>query len=294
VVSIELFGIVVPIAVALVAILLVAIAAGTVGSLLGLGGGLFLVPALVVFFHADFHLVVATSLVSVIATSSGAASAQMEGGFTNLRLAMFLETATSAGGLAGAVVSVTLLANHSNVLIALFVPVVVVAGISMYLRRGVDSRDDVPADRWAERFRLSGEEPDASGGPSHAYRTIGTRPGLAFAGLAGVASGLLGIGGGLFKVPAMNAVMNVPIRVAGATSTFMIGVTATASAIVYLFAGDVVLFLTVPAAIGTLIGSRVGSALRPRASAPWLKEMFALMLGIAAASMIAQLFGALP
>ena len=293
-VTVELLGTAVPVAVALLVIVVVAIAAGAVGSMLGLGGGLFLVPALVVLFHADIHLVVATSLVSVIATSSGAASTQVESGYTNLRLAMFLETATSVGGLAGAVLSVTILANHGNVLIAIFIPVVVVAGLSMYVRRRVDTRENVAPDAWADRLRLSGEAPDVLGGAPHPYRATGAAPGLAVAGVAGIASGLLGIGGGLFKVPAMNSIMNIPIRVAGATSTFMIGVTAAASAIVYLIAGDVLLVLTVPAAIGTLLGSRLGSGLRSRASAPWLKAMFAAMLGVAAVSMFAQLVGVLP
>lgn len=289
-----LFGAAIPLLVAIGLLLLSAAAAGALGSLLGIGGGVVLVPVFVLVFGLDIHIVIAASLVSVIATSTGAASTEMEEGFTNLRLGMFLEVATSAGSLAGAIVAVTVLASRGQFLILAFVPVVLAAAVVMYLQRRTDVRPDLPADRLAAYLDLGGECPDPEHGGVIRYSATHTGTGLAVSGLAGVASGLLGLGGGLFKVPAMSAVMNVPIRVAGATSTFMIGVTAAAAALVYLVAGDVALLVAGPAAIGTILGSRGGAALRHRVSAPWLKQAFVVVLIVAAVSMLAQATGALP
>ncbi|HEV2165405.1 MAG TPA: sulfite exporter TauE/SafE family protein [Thermoplasmata archaeon] len=236
-------------------LLLVSFAAGMIGALMGVGGGLFLVPALILLFGVDVHVAVAASLVSVVATTTGAASTRLGEGFVNLRLGMFLETATALGGLAGAAVSVTLLAQHGNVLIFALIPVILVAAVLMSMGRPRVQNAARPPDRLADRLRLSGVYVDPSSGEREEYRVRGTTYGLGFASLAGVASGLLGIGGGIFKVPAMNAFMNVPLRVASATSTLMIGVTASAGALVYLFAGDVALTLVAPVAIAVLLGS---------------------------------------
>ncbi|MCI4335958.1 MAG: sulfite exporter TauE/SafE family protein [Thermoplasmata archaeon] len=292
--TLALAGYAVPIAVAIALLFVVAIAAGTLGSLLGLGGGLVLVPALVLLFNIEIHLAVAASLVSVIATSTGAASVQVESGFTNPRLGMFLETATAVGGLAGAILAVTILATHGQIVIAAFVPVVLGAAFYMYAQRGRDVDPDPPHDRLADRLQLGGRYPDPDGGGTRSYRITGTALGLTISGLAGVASGLLGIGGGLFKVPAMNSIMNTPMRVAGATSTFMIGVTAAAGALVYLFAGDVGLLITAPTAVGTILGSQIGSELRPRATTPFLKDVFVVVLLVAAASMLGEVLGVFP
>ncbi len=289
-----LLGAAVPWLLLLAVLLLAAGAAGTLGSLLGLGGGVVLVPVLVLVFGLDIHLAVAASLVSVIATSTGAASTQVEGGFTDVRLGMFLEVATAAGGLAGALAAVTVFAARGSVLILTFVPVVLAGAVYMIAGRSVDVRPELGSDRLARRFRLRGECPDPEHGGSLRYEATRTGPGLAVSALAGVASGLLGIGGGIFKVPAMNAVMNVPMRVASATSTFMIGVTASAAAVVYLFAGDVALFVAAPAAVGAVLGSRAGSHLRIRVSPGALKAGFAVVLIGAAASMLGQGLGVFP
>ncbi|HYK93714.1 MAG TPA: sulfite exporter TauE/SafE family protein [Thermoplasmata archaeon] len=288
------FGAPVPLLLSLLLLLVFAAAAGALGSLLGIGGGVVLVPLFFLVFGLDIHVVIAASLVSVIATSTGAASTEMEEGFTNLRLGMFLEVATSVGGLVGAVIAVTVLASRGQLLILVFVPVVLVAAAAMYVQRRTDVRPDVPPDRISRYLDLSGECPDPERGTVVHYAATRTGTGLVVSAFAGVAAGLLGLGGGLFKVPAMSAVMNVPIRVAGATSTFMIGVTAAAAGLVYLIAGDVSLLVAGPAAIGTVLGSRAGAGLRHRASAPWLKEAFVVVLVVAAASMLAQATGVLP
>ncbi|HEV2518996.1 MAG TPA: sulfite exporter TauE/SafE family protein [Thermoplasmata archaeon] len=240
-------------------LLVVAFAAGAIGSLMGVGGGLFLVPALILLFGVDVHVAVAASLIGVVATTTGAAISRIGEGMVNLRLGMFLETATVAGGLLGAIVSVTLLAARSTVLIFVLIPVILLAAVLMSMGRPRTANQRRPPDQLADRLRLGGVYVDPSTGEREEYRVRGSTIGLTFAALAGVASGLLGIGGGIFKVPAMNAFMNVPLRVASATSTLMIGVTATAGAFVYLFAGYIAFPLVTPIALAVLAGSYVST-----------------------------------
>ncbi|MCI4320917.1 MAG: sulfite exporter TauE/SafE family protein [Thermoplasmata archaeon] len=278
---------------ALLLLLAVAFAAGAVGAALGTGGGLFLVPALVLLFDVDIHLAVAASLISVIATSSASASFGVESGLTNVRLAMFLETGTAIGGLAGAIIAVTVLAAHSNVLAFVFVPVVLLAALLMASSRDRDIDPDPPPDALARRLRLEGEYIGPATGIHRSYRVTHTRLGLVFAGLAGIASGLLGIGGGIFKVPAMNGAMNVPLRVATATSTFMIGVTAAAGALVYLFAGDVVLALVAPVVLAVFVGTIVGRRFGHTAPISRLKLLFIAVLVVSAFLMVARGVGVL-
>lgn len=279
---------------ALLALVLIAFAAGTLGAALGTGGGLFLVPALVLLFGVDIHIAIAASIVSVIATSSAAASNDVQSGLTNVRLAMFLETATALGGLMGAIVAVTVLANRSNLLAFAFVPVVLVGAALMLSGRDRDTVPDPPEDRLARRLRLDGEYVGPVTGVRRQYRVTGTSVGLGFAGLAGIASGLLGLGGGTFKVPAMNALMNVPLRVATATSTFMIGVTAAAGALVYLFAGDVVLAIVAPVVLAVFFGTVLGRRYGHSAPVARLKVLFAAVLVVASLLMVARGVGALP
>jgi uncharacterized protein len=279
--------------VALLVLIIVAFAAGSVGAALGVGGGLFLVPALVVLFGFDIHIAIAASIVSVIATSSAAASTDVRSGLTNIRLGMFLETGTAVGGLAGAVIAVTLLANQSNVLVFVFVPVILIAAGLMLWSRDRDTVAEPRPDPLARRLRLDGEYVGPMTGIRRSYKVTGTTPGLVFAFLAGIASGLLGIGGGIFKVPAMNTVMNVPLRVATATSTFMIGVTAAAGALVYLFAGDVVLAVAAPVILAVFAGTVVGRRYGQSAPVARLKLLFIGLLVVAALLMVARGVGAL-
>ena len=280
-----------PPVVVLLVLVAVSILAGILGSLLGLGGGLVLVPALVLLFGVDVHLAIAASLVSVIATSCGTAASQVEEGLTDLRVGMFLEIATSIGGLAGALVAVTVLASHDQVLLLAFIPVILLAAVLMFRGRQSHISAHPLPDRWAERFRLHGSFYNERRGEWVSYQVTGTRNGLALAGLAGVGAGLLGIGGGIFNVPAMNAFMNVPIRVATATSTFMIGVTAAAGAMIYLFAGDVSLVIAAPVCVGVLVGTQVGIRYQWRTSSSLLKMVFVIVLLAAAILMGAQGLG---
>lgn len=274
-------------------LMLIAFAAGIIGVMLGIGGGLILVPALFLLFSVDIRVAIASSLLTVVATSIAAAGANVESGLTNLRLGMFLETATVVGGLVGALVSIVVLTGHEDVLVYLFVPVIVYSAFIMFRQRHFDVVPNPAPDALARHLKLDGEYPDPQGGGSQPYRVTGTRIGLFFGFLAGVASGLLGIGGGVFKVPAMSGFMNVPIRVASATSNFMIGVTAASGALVYLFAGEVSFALTAAVVIGVLVGGLVGVRLAPHASILGLRSAFVVVLAAAAVSMLLQATGIL-
>ncbi|MCI4350474.1 MAG: sulfite exporter TauE/SafE family protein [Thermoplasmata archaeon] len=280
-----------PTLLAILALLLLACAAGAVGSLLGLGGGTFLVPGLVLLFGFDFHIAVAASLVSIVANSLGASARSVEEGMTDLRVGMFLETATAVGGLAGAALAVTVLASRPDVLTLAFIPAVLAASVVMFRTRAKDSDPTVVPDRVATRLRLGGTYYDEHLQRTVTYPVHRTGAGLALSGLAGFSSGLLGIGGGVFKVPAMNAVMNVPIRVAGSTSMFMIGLTATAGGLVYLLVGDVILPLAGTVVLGVLVGSYLGGRIQTSTPAPRLKAVFAAVLVIAALLMALRVFG---
>lgn len=268
--------------------------AGLVGALMGLGGGLFLVPVMIVLFRVDAQTAIVASLVSVIATSSGSAAAYVREGLSDLRIAMFLEVATVVGGIAGAVVSVAFLSGRSQLLTLIFVPIVIVSAVLMYRTRAVDVRPDPPHDAWADRLKLHTRYFDAVHNDWIDFRVTGTKVGLVVSGFAGIVSGLLGVGGGMFYVPGMNALMNVPVRVATATSNFMIGVTATAGALVYLLFGHLAVGLAGPVVVGILCGSLIGARLHRTAPAGALKTLFVPILGLAALTLLLRGIGVIP
>ena len=269
----------------------VALGAGFVGSLIGLGGGVFIVPTLVLVFGLDIHYAIAASLLAVVANSAASGSLYVEQGLTDLRVGMFLETATVVGGLAGAILSVTILASRTDVLTLAFVPIVVVGAFLMLrpLRRDIDPT--APPDRLALRLRLTGTYRPRFGGAPVTYQARRPLAGLGLSGVAGFGSGLLGVGGGIFFVPAMNAIMNLPMRVASSTSTFKIGITASAASLVYLFAGDVFLFVAAPIALGSVVGGVLGSHTQHRARASALRYLFVAVMGVAGAFMLARGLG---
>ncbi len=270
--------------VVLLFLLVYSFVAGLAGGLFGLGGGIFVVPMLILVFQLPPALAIATSLVAVIATSCGAASTFVGAGIADIRVGMFLEVATVVGGLIGAILTVFVLANYEQVLLFAFVPAVIYPAFLMVQRRAHHAVPDPPRDPLADRLRLHGAFPTETG-TWRSFRVTGTRPGFFLSGLAGVVSGLLGIGGGVFYVPAMNVFMNLPVRVASGTSNFMIAVTATASAIVYLLAGRVALFWTVPIVVGMLAGSRLASGYHSRVGTWTFKVIFATILLFTAALM---------
>ena len=274
-----------------VILFLFSIAAGLVGALLGLGGGIFLVPVMIVLFGVDAQTAIIVSLVGVIATSSGSAASYVLEGFSDLRVAMFLEVATVIGAIGGAVVSVTLLSGRSQILTLFFVPVVLLSAFLMYRSRATDVRKDPAPDAWADRLMLHGRYYSILRSVWVDYRVTGTKPGLVVSAMAGAVSSLLGIGGGVFYVPGMNTLMNIPVRVATATSNFMIGVTATAGALVYLFTGHLAVGLVAPVLPGVLLGSLVGARLHRTVQASTIKGLLVPILGLAAVVMLLRGLG---
>jgi len=252
------------------------LAAGFLGALTGLGGGVVIVPLLALAFGVDLQYAIGTSLVSVIATSSGAAAAYVKEGYTNIRLGMFLEVATTLGALAGAYLAATISAS------ALAVVFGVVLLLSAYLsgRPQPEPGGGGSPDPLAARLRLDGTYPSPEGPqPYHVYR-VPLGWGLMF--IAGVLSGLLGIGSGAFKVLAMDQAMRVPFKVSTTTSNFMIGVTAAASAGIYFWRGEVLPLVAAPIAIGVLLGSIVGARKLVKYRSSTIRSIFiVLMVGVA-------------
>jgi uncharacterized protein len=257
-------------------VFLISVVAGALGSLLGLGGGIIVIPALTLLFHIDIHYAIGASIVSVIATSSGAAAAYVRDGLTNLRVAMVLELATTSGALTGAYLAGLLSGRW------LFIIFGLVLGYSsvMMVRKlkEPEFQNSVKPAPWADYLRLHGSYFDKRAGREIVYRVTSTRIGLALMYLAGAISGLLGIGSGSLKVPAMDLAMHMPIKVSTATSNFMIGVTAAASAGVYYMRGEIDPFIAAPVAVGVLLGAVGGSYLLPKLRSSTIRLVFVVVL----------------
>ncbi|MFI5378731.1 MAG: sulfite exporter TauE/SafE family protein [Tepidisphaerales bacterium] len=250
------------------------LAAGALGSLLGLGGGIIVIPALTLLLGIDIRYAIGASVVSVIATSSGAAAAYVRERLTNLRVAMLLEIGTTTGALTGAYLAGVLAGRWLYIIFGL---VMGYSAIAMF-RKGRGTAAVVPRDRLADRLRLHGSYRDEAVGQEIAYRVTHTLPGLALMYIAGMVSGLLGIGSGALKVPAMDLAMRLPIKVSTATSNFMIGVTAAASAGVYFARGDIDPFVAAPVAAGVVIGATAGSYLLGRLQSRVIRIVFVAVL----------------
>jgi hypothetical protein len=253
----------------------ISVAAGGLGSLLGLGGGIIVVPALTLLLGIDIRYAIGASIVSVIATSSGAAAAYVRERMTNLRVAMLLEMATTSGALSGAYLAGVIAGRWLYVIFGLLMAV---SGIEMLRKHREVVAARVPPDPLADHLRLHQAYYDEALGCQVTYRVTHTRLGLALMYLAGVVSGLLGIGSGVLKVPAMDLAMRLPIKVSSATSNFMIGVTAAASAGVYFARGDIDPFVAAPVAAGVLLGATAGSRLLGRLESRVIRVVFVVVL----------------
>ncbi|MCE9589840.1 MAG: sulfite exporter TauE/SafE family protein [Planctomycetes bacterium] len=262
----------------------IALTAGLIGSLLGVGGGIVVVPGLALLLGVDVHLAIGASLVGVVATSTGAAAAYVRDGLANLRLAMLLEVATVAGALAGAV-----LANRfdQHVLFMIFGGLLVYASAAMFITQ-IRAKTDkpVPHDALADRLRLSGMYHDKATGKDVHYRATRTWLGLSVSLVAGLISGLLGVGGGILKVPTMHLGMRLPIKVSTATSNLMMGVTAAAGAGVFFARGQVAPLIAAPVAAGVLIGATAGSRFLPRIHSAWIRGAFTVLMVYVAFEML--------
>jgi uncharacterized membrane protein YfcA len=263
-------------------VLVISYGAGLLGSLVGVGGGIIVVPALTLLLGVGIQKAIAASIISVIATSSGAAAGYVRERITNLRLGMLLEITTVIGALAGATLATVI---SGRWLFLLFGLVLVYTAWSMSRPKRAAPREVAP-DAWADRLALHGSYFDRALGQEVSYRVARTRLGLAVSGLAGMVSGLLGIGGGVLKVPVMNLAMGLPIKVCTATSNFMIGVTAATSAAVYFVRGEVLPFVAAPVAVGVLLGARTGARLLGGMRQQRVRLIFVIVLVVSAVQML--------
>lgn len=254
--------------------------AGLLGSLTGLGGGFIIIPLLTLLLHVDIHYAIGASLVSVIATSSGAAAAYVKEGLTNIRLGMFLEIATTAGAFTGAIVAIYIPTQFIAVLFGL----ILIFSAIMSLRSKAEKI--VYEETWlSKNFKLSGSYPEND--EVVKYSITNVAGGFIMMIFAGVISGLLGIGSGALKVVAMDGIMRIPFKVSTTTSNFMIGVTASASAVVYLQRGYIHPGLAMPVVIGVLLGALSGSKILVHTtSSAWLRWVFAIVVAFLATQMI--------
>ncbi len=260
-------------------LLLLAFGSGLVGSLSGLGGGVFIVPALVIAAHMPITVAVGASLISVVATSAGASVAFVRDGWTNLKVAMVLECATVTGAVAGALLAGMIPAVVLELLFALMM----LQSAYFSLRKQGDDLVE-HGDPIARRLELAGDIPDDSGKMIH-YEIVNLASGGALMVVAGLMSGLLGIGSGALKVMAMDYFMHLPLKVSSATSNFMIGVTAGAGALVFLARGDVATSIAAPVAIGVTAGALLGSRILPHANVRALRLAFVVILILIAIEM---------
>lgn len=256
--------------------------AGLLGSLTGLGGGVVVIPVLTLCFGVDFHYAVGAALVASIATSSGSGSAYVKEGVTNIRLGMFLEIATTIGAVCGAAVAIYLNSNT----IAIIYGSVLVLTAAMQQRRKSD-HDGVVGSEMARRLKLFSSWPQKDGTMKH-YQLRHVGGGFSVMYVAGVLSGILGIGSGVLKVIAMDGIMKVPFKVSTTTSNFMMGVTACASAVIYVQRGNIVPGMACPVMIGVLFGALTGAKLLKRLDVRLLRRIFCIVILIVAANMIYQ------
>lgn len=254
--------------------------AGLLGSLTGLGGGFIIIPLLTLLLNVDIHYAIGASLVSVIATSSGSAAAYVKEGITNIRLGMFLEIATTAGAFTGAVLAIYV-PTHA---IAIIFGLILIFSAVMSLRNKVEHVVNKET-FLSKKLRLSGNYP--VNGEVTGYSVTNIAGGFFMMIFAGIISGLLGVGSGALKVVAMDGIMRIPFKVSTTTSNFMIGVTAAASAVVYLQRGYIHPGIAMPVMIGVLLGAISGSKILVHTtSSKWLRWVFAIVVTVLSIQMI--------
>lgn len=260
--------------------LLGAFLAGFIGSLSGLGGGVIIIPLLTVFLGVDIHLAIGTALVSVIATSSGSASAYVKEGITNMRLGIFLEIATTIGAVAGALLSAIAPTSFIAVLFGL-----TLIFSSLNSLRKKQEHIVLESSNLAKTLKLNGTYPSQNG-EIISYGTKNVIGGFSMMGIAGMMSGLLGIGSGAFKVIAMDNIMRIPFKVSTTTSNFMMGVTAMASSVIYIQKGYIEPGICMPVVIGVLFGAMAGAKVLVKANPKKLRIFFAILIFFLAINMI--------
>lgn len=252
-------------------VLLLSVCGGFLGALLGLGGGIIVVPALTLLYGVDIRYAIAASLISIVATSSGAAARFIKDNLTNLRLAVLLELGTVSGAMTGFLVSSRITGQALYVLFGGFLFV----SAFLMLRKKGDHRSEIDHP-WSQRLKLAGTD----------YKVANVPFGLFSMYFAGVLSALLGIGSGIFKVMAMDNAMKLPMKVSSATSNFMIGVTAAASAGAFFLRGDVRPEIACPVSLGILAGSWIGAGVMTKMPAQTIRKIFVVVMLVVAIQMM--------
>jgi uncharacterized membrane protein YfcA len=268
-------------------LILVSIFAGIFGSIVGLGGAVVTTPVLTLLLGVDVHFAIGASIVAIIGTSSGAASTYVKDQMTNLRVGMFLEIATTSGAIVGAAVAVY---ADSFLLKIVFGSILAISLVPTLMKIGEDIPKNPELKGLSKRLGLRGAYSEPNGTVVN-YNATGPKAGLLGMAVAGLLSGLLGIGGGAFKVLSMDLAMKLPMKVSTATSNFMIGVTAAASAGIYFARGDVNPLIIAPVALGILLGATIGARYLVRARNPTIRKLFAVVLVFAALEMVLSAFG---
>lgn len=275
--------------------MLIAVFAGFLGSLVGLGGGIIITPALTILFGFDIKYAIGASIVAVIATSSGSAIAFVKDHVSNMRVGMLLEVFTTAGGVVGALMAGVF---SSKLLYIFFSLILLNSFYGMLKKTGLITKvkkeeENVENDKYADKYKLNSTYYDKVTGETVKYNVTNVPQGSLVMFGAGFASGLLGIGSGAFKVVALDTYMKLPIKVSTATSNFMMGVTATASALIYFFNGTINPVVAAPIAIGTLIGSRTGAKVMQRLDAKYIRYIFLPILLFTIINMLLKGLGVL-
>ena len=275
--------------------MLIAVFAGFLGSLVGLGGGIIITPALTILFGFNIKYAIGASIVAVIATSSGSAIAFVKDHVSNMRVGMLLEVFTTAGGVVGALMAGVF---SSKLLYIFFSLILLNSFYGMLKKTGLITKvkkeeENVENDKYADKYKLNSTYYDKATGETVKYNVTNVPQGSLVMFGAGFASGLLGIGSGAFKVVALDTYMKLPIKVSTATSNFMMGVTATASALIYFFNGTINPAVAAPIAIGTLIGSRTGAKVMQRLDAKYIRYIFLPILLFTIINMLLKGLGVL-
>lgn len=261
-------------------VLLGAFLAGLLGSLTGLGGGVIIIPLLTLVLGVDIHYAIGASIIAVISTSSGSASAYVKEGITNVRIGMFLEIATTISAIVGVIIATFMKADYIMIVFGL---ILLFSSYSM-LKKKVDHSDNEKTSFLANYFKLNGSYPTPQGPKQYAvHRVVG---GFAMMFVAGALSGLLGIGSGALKVIGMDNIMKIPFKVSTTTSNFMMGVTAAASALVYLHKGQIDPAIAMPVTLGVISGATLGAKILIRSKTDKLKVVFAVVVTFLALQMI--------
>jgi uncharacterized membrane protein YfcA len=268
----------------------VSVGASALGGMLGMASGIFIVPILTIFGHVEIHKAIGASIISVIACSCGGAAPFLKSRLTNVRLAIVLEVATTLGALTG-----VLLAGIVPVpyLFFLFAVILFISAQQMLAKRREPLRADRPAEDcpWATTLKLHSNYPDSALGGDTAYKVRRLPMGMALMYGAGLISALLGIGSGVLKIPAMDTALRLPIKVSSATSNFMIGVTAAASAGAYFMRGSVVTAIAGPVALGSVVGAVLGARILMRLPNDKLRVLFVIVLILLGVQMLLETFG---